>query len=88
MGTPGEVTASADQIAVADSGRHRVLIWNQFPSTNFARADMVIGQTSFTANGGGTSARQLFFPFGAYFAKDKLIVADMRNNRVLVFTSR
>jgi hypothetical protein len=89
LSAPGfGVTVSGEQIAVADSNHHRVLIWNRFPTSNFARADMVIGQSSFTTASGGTTASKLFFPFGAYFHEDKLIVADTVNDRLLVFTSK
>ncbi|MEZ0312170.1 MAG: hypothetical protein ACAI38_10370 [Myxococcota bacterium] len=41
-----DVCFTPNGIAVADTGNHRVLIWNSIPTTNAAPADVVLGQAS------------------------------------------
>ncbi|WP_224372453.1 hypothetical protein [Hyalangium versicolor] len=50
MSSPTNVTSTGVQLAVSDWGNHRVLIWNQFPTTNGALPDAVLGQADFTSN--------------------------------------
>ena len=80
------------QMAVADSGNHRVLVWDTFPVENGQAANQVIGQSAFgrnAANAGGTpSANSLQFPSGVRFHERNLIVTDKFNHRVLVFPSK
>lgn len=77
------------QLAVADSGNHRVLIWDTFPTQNAQAASQVIGQSAFGRNalnaGGTTGANTLAFPRGVRFHERNLVVTDWRNHRVLVF---
>ncbi len=99
LDTPYGIDSNGEQLAVADSRNHRVLIWNGFPSSNFQQADIVLGQSDLTHNqsndddqngedDGAASARVLNFPAGVYFHQDKLLVADTHNNRVLIFQSQ
>lgn len=86
---PGAVTTDGTKLIIADSSNHRVLIFNQFPTTNGASADVVIGQPDFTsrsANQGG-SARQntLSNPRSVIAAAGKLLISDSTNRRVLVY---
>lgn len=110
-GTPGAPTArtlstpylgissNGEQLAVADQGNHRVLVWNAWPTANFQPADVVIGQGSFGsavpndddedgAQDPQPSARTLNGPDGLLFYRDKLIVTDGFNARLLVFSSK
>ena len=73
---------------VADGGNGRVL---RFP-TPFARegnlpaADLVLGQSSFTAKITDPTARTMSSPYGLAFAGDNgLLVSDQIHNRVLFF---
>lgn len=96
---PEGVASNGVQLAVADSGNHRILVWSSFPTANFQAADVVLGQVDFSSNqandsnGDGTedaspSARVMNAPQGGVFHHDKLIVSDDSNNRVLIFRSR
>lgn len=73
---------------VADSANGRVL---RFPSPfsqtqTPMRADLVLGQSSFTNRVTDPSARTLAVPFGLAFTySGKLLVSDNAHNRVLVF---
>lgn len=93
------VASSGVQLAIADYGNNRVLIWNTFPTINFQPADVVLGQGDFShqvANDdnqdalqdGVASARTLNGPAGVLFYRDKLLVTDGVNSRVLVFNSQ
>lgn len=79
------------KMAVADSGNHRVLVWDAFPAEDFQAANQVIGQEDFTANaanaGGNPGANTLRTPVGVRFDGRNLVVVDKFNNRVLVFRS-
>jgi hypothetical protein len=77
------------QLAIADFGNNRVLIYNTVPIASGAAANVVLGQPNFasnTANNGGLSAKSLNSPFDVVFLPDgRLLTADFRNSRVLAF---
>ncbi len=88
-----------NQLFVADYGNNRVLIWNTFPTTNFAPADVVLGQADFTYNsendadqdgsGDGTpSTTTLYGPTGIFVVGSQLIVADCNNFRYLIYDAQ
>jgi hypothetical protein len=94
----GGIDSNGTQLAVTDYNNNRVLIWNTFPTTNFQPADNVLGQGDFTQNTDAdddqdnvpdpnTSARALDFPTGLLFYRDRLLVTDAANFRVLIFRS-
>lgn len=83
----GGVGSNGVQLAVADSGNHRVLVWNTFPTANFQPADAVLGQASFTAGASGTAPDRMNHPAGVLFHQDKILVTDRFNNRLLVLQS-
>ena len=93
---PLGVTSNGNQIFVADSGNHRVMVWDSFPAVSGVPADRVVGQASFTlgaANdtdqdgspGPGVSAATMAAPYFASIVDGALIVADYTNGRYLVF---
>jgi len=95
--SPAGVWSDGNRIVVLDNSNHRVLIWNSFPSTNFAPADVVLGQSDFTHNAandddqntvsdGAPTVRTLSGPYdGVYSNGRQLYVADTNNNRVLIW---
>lgn len=83
--TPISVTSNGTQVAVADRGFNRVLVWNTFPAASGAGADVVLGQATFDATGAGAGAAQMQEPGGLAFSGDLLIVGDHSNRRYLVF---
>ncbi|MBM3256244.1 MAG: hypothetical protein FJZ04_02125 [Candidatus Moranbacteria bacterium] len=88
---PVGVYSDGTRLFVSDWGNHRVLIYNTIPTSNNASADVVVGQqnmTSTSANqGGAVSANTLDEPMGVWASGGKLYIADLDNNRVLIFNS-
>lgn len=90
--SPVGVHVAGGKIYVADSGNHRVLIWNSIPTQNQAMADVVLGQDSLlgtSANRGGTkpSAPTLSRPNAVITDGKAIYVSDTENNRVLVYNT-
>lgn len=77
-----------DNLIVADTGNHRVLIFNSFDPSKHNEATVVLGQPDFfsemPANGG--PEKGLFMPTGVLVHKGSLIVADGWHHRVLVWS--
>src|SRR5207245_1664567 len=72
---------SSGNLWVADSSNHRVLM---FPKGE--AATIVIGQSTFTTNVGGTTTTTFFVPSAlAFDSSGNLWVADQNNNRVVMF---
>lgn len=89
------VYSNGRQLYITDTDNNRVLIWNEFPTSNFTPADAVLGQAGFTlqasndSDGDGVSdsasAQTLDYPTGVYLSGSQLIVADESNNRYLIY---
>lgn len=87
---PGGVFSTGTKLFVADWNNSRVLIWNTIPTTNFAPADVVLGQpnmTSRASNNGGTSPVSLNYPWHLFAAAGKLFVSDYSNGRILIWNT-
>lgn len=82
---PLSVAFEGTRLVVADTGNHRVLIWNQLPAQTLAPADVVIGQPGFTTGTEQPSAQGLRAPAHALLAGGTLFVADSGYNRVLLY---
>jgi hypothetical protein len=99
MNEPETVAATSDgKIIVTDSGHNRVLIWNSVPTTSGALPDVVLGQGDFThcnvnddaqagADAATPTARTLQYPAGIWSDGQRLVVADTRNSRVLIWNT-
>ncbi len=88
--TPGKPWTNGQKLVVADAGYHRVLIWNNFPTTNGQAPDIVLGQPNFSsgsANNGGPSASSLSAPAAVASDGLRLAVLDKGNNRVLIWNT-
>lgn len=95
---PYAVFCKKDQLFVTDYNNNRVLIWDNFPTTDQAPANVVLGQINFGHNapnddGTGNSltdpaATTLSAPSGLYVDGRKLFVADGGNNRYLIYDSQ
>ncbi len=78
---------------VADSQDNRVLIYNKIPTANNTPADVVVGQSSFTAfvqpdltaSQPSTAANNMQTPVSVTTDGTHLFVADLGQNRVLIF---
>ena len=95
LSNPTGVWSDGNRLVVVDSGNNRVLIWDNFPSSQADPANHVLGQQGFgsgTANdfsGTGTpgspTADSLDYPYAVFSKNGQLFVADYGNNRVLVW---
>ena len=94
---PYYVTSDGTRLFIADSLNNRVLMWSAIPTTNFAAANRVFGQATFSANvenddnqdgftDGVPSARTLYYPSGVFTTGSKLFVTDNSNSRILVYS--
>lgn len=78
-------TDSKGNLWVADTWHSRILEFTPPFSTNM-NASLVLGQTSFTSNLGGTAQNLFLDPNAVAFdSADNLYVVDWGNNRVLIF---
>nr|MDA3867229.1 hypothetical protein [Salinivirgaceae bacterium] len=81
-------SADGTKLLVSDAGNNRILIWNTIPTTTGQAADVVIGQADFITGTSGCSSTKLNVPKSLVVTPDgRLFVADMGNNRVLVYNS-
>jgi hypothetical protein len=84
---PTGILRQSGRLFVADSGNHRVLIWNQVPTAN-RPADIVLGQPDLTTNYPNLpaiSASTLHRPRSLASDGTRLFVADSGNRRVLIW---
>ena len=85
LGGPQSLATDGKILIVADADNNRVLIWNTFPTSNFAQADVVLGQAGFGTNAPGVGASKLDYPQSLHSNGTQLFVADGDNNRVLIW---
>jgi hypothetical protein len=90
FGPRGACLANATgPLFACDTGHHRLLIWHEFPDTDHADADILVGQRDFTREGrnakGEIGAATLNVPTGVCAADGVLAVADAWNHRVLIW---
>ena len=81
------VATDGQKLIAVDKDNNRVLIWNSIPTSNAANADVVIGQSSFSANSSGASASQLYGPTTASIHNGRLFICDRGNHRILRFNT-
>src|SRR5579864_4849235 len=90
---PQGVWIQGNRIFVADTQNHRVMIWNNIPSANNQPADIVLGEPNFstapasTVNDTPAQANNLFSPVSVTSDGQRLFVADLGHNRVLIWNS-
>ena len=74
---------------VADTGNRRVLKWNCVPAHNGTPADLVLGEADFVTRdenaGRAPDAAGMRWPHGIAVHRDRLLVADAGNNRIMVW---
>jgi hypothetical protein len=82
---PTDTWIAGNRLFLADSGNHRVLIWNALPVDDVP-ADVVVGQIDFNSMDSGTpESNTLNNPTAVAVAGDRLFVVDHDNNRVLIY---
>lgn len=90
---PEGVWIQGNQLFVADTQNHRVLIWNSIPSQNGQPADLVLGEPNFTTAPPITvtdvapTANNLYSPVSVSSDGQHLFVADLGHSRVLIWNS-
>lgn len=87
LSNPTGVAIAGDMLVIADTGNHRVLIYNQIPTQSFASADLVLGQLNFTTQTLQTAPTGMNQPGAVLLSQGQLYVADTGYNRVLLFRS-
>lgn len=95
MRAPQGVWIQGNRLFVADSLYHRVLIWNSFPTSNNQPPDVVLGQPDFNTTRPPNlldddipvSAANMLNPVAVSSDGDRLFVADLGHNRVLIWNS-
>ena len=50
LNSPAGIWSDGTGLVVLDTSNNRALIWNEFPTSNFTAADIVLGQNDFTRN--------------------------------------
>jgi len=85
---PNGVASDGRRVFIADTLNNRVLLYNSIPTQNGANADVVLGQSNFTAFGRSpAAANTLYDPMSVTTDGQRLIVTDFGNNRVLIYNS-
>jgi hypothetical protein len=87
---PTSIYSDGIRLFVADCSNSRILIYNTIPTSNGASANVVIGQSNMTSNGGnngGLKANTLYLPKDVYSDGTRLFVADGYNNRILIYNT-
>lgn len=88
MNRPHSVATDGTHVAVADTDNHRILLWNSWPASNFAPADVILGQPGPTRNvqqARTPSVERFLYPVAVTRAGNQLIVADRDVHRVLIW---
>ncbi len=96
LSSPAGLWTDGKRLVVTDRNNNRVLIWSDFPTSNFQPADLVLGQSDFTHNArndddqDGTrdsepSGRTLELPYEVDSNGVQLAIADQLNSRILVW---
>ncbi len=89
---PHDLTIIDGNLAVADAGNNRILIWEGLPDEANAPAARVLGQADF----GGTdhnratywpTASALSMPYALASADGQLLVADTANSRIVAYSA-
>jgi len=90
MNSPGALTFDdgGDLLYVADSDNNRVLVYDVAAIADGESAVNVLGQTLFTTSTAATTQDGMQYPGGLFFDadNDRLLVADLKSNRVTTFS--
>lgn len=90
---PEGVWIQGARLFVADTQNHRVLVWNNIPTTNNQPADYVLGEPNLTSAPPITTsdippqANNLYSPVAVTSDGQRLFVTDLAHNRVLIWNS-
>jgi hypothetical protein len=90
MRWPHSVVVGRDAVLVADAGNNRVMAWKSWPGLNGSMCDFVLGQPDMASVDHNRAASDptdetMSMPYGLAVQRDRLIVADTANSRILGF---
>jgi hypothetical protein len=81
------IATGGDKLLIPNGHSHRVLIFNPIPTSNLPNASLVLGQNDFISSKTGNGASDFATPVAAWTDGTRIAVADVFNNRVLIWTS-
>ena len=83
-----QITTDGVRLAVADDDNHRVQLWNTIPTYNKQPSDVILGQSSDTANAyfQSPSASSMNQPGSVLFVGSKFVVGET-NSRALIWNT-
>jgi len=92
---PTGVWLSGGKLFIADTQDNRILIYNSVPTSNNAKADVVVGQPNFvtfvqpdlTQNTATPTAANMQTPVSVTTDGQRMFVADLAQNRILIWNS-
>lgn len=95
MRGPQGVWIDSGRLFVADTQNSRILIWNSIPTSNGQAADIVVGQPDFTTRPEPDlsqanylpNAQRLLNPASVQVVGNKMFVADLGFDRVMIYLS-
>lgn len=86
IGRVSRLTANSTQLFALDRDANRAIVWNSHPTATGELPDFVVGQDSLSNFQGGVSAERMNQPEGIHATDNTLVIADTKNNRVLVWS--
>jgi uncharacterized protein (TIGR03437 family) len=90
---PQGVWIQGTRLFVADTQNHRVMVWNNIPTSNGQAADYVLGEPNFNTAPAQTTlvstpaANNLFSPVSVTSDGQRLMVTDLGHNRILIWNT-
>lgn len=86
LNAPQGLAWNGDQLFVADTGNHRVLVWDGIPEVDDAPLDFLLGQSDPAGARPSSGGIGMNAPTGLFATADMLWVCDTQNNRVQRFS--
>lgn len=86
MSSPTDACSDGNHLVVADSGNHRVLIWNSIPTAN-RTADIILGEPDANTTNVGSGSTGFSAPTTINCSGGKLAVGDTALRRVLIWNT-
>jgi len=90
---PQGVWIQGTRLFVADTQNHRVMVWNNIPTSNGQAADYVLGEPNFNTAPPQTTlvstptSSNLFSPVSVTSDGKRLLVTDLGHNRILIWNT-
>jgi len=90
---PQGVWIQGTRLFVADTQNHRVMVWNNIPTSNYQAADYVLGEPNFNTAPPPTTlvstptASNLFSPVSVTSDGKRLLVTDLGHDRILIWNA-